>query len=137
LFANQVQVVNNVYTHVVEGEFDLSAAGAVTAVRGNSLSVTKTGVGTYVIRLLSRSQGSPALFELVNRRVDLCNGTPAGALGVRAMAAATDPTDSFHKDLLFTVLTTAGAGASGAAADTTAAITVSFRYVIRTRQPRN
>lgn len=134
--ANQVQLYNNLSTHVIEGEFDLSAAAAVTAVRGDSIKVTKeAAAGTYTVRLLARSQGSPPLVQIVNRHAELCNGTPAGALGARVMGGIVESTSQFHKDLLFTILTTAGAGNSGAAANTTAAVTVSFRIVIRTRKP--
>lgn len=132
--ANNISIQNNLNTHLIEGEFDLSAAAAVTATRGDSITVTKTGVGAYTVRLAARDQGSPAVFEVLNRDANLSNGTPAGALGVKVMGITVDSAQVTKDDILIAIVTTATAGGTGAAADSTAAITVDFRVKVRTRK---
>lgn len=132
--ANSITVQNNLNAHDIDGEVDISAAAAVTAVRGDSLTCTKTGTGTYVVRVAARDQGSPAVFETLKRQVNYCNGTPATALGVKVTTVTVDAADATKNDILITLVTTATAGGTGAAADSTAAITISFGVKIRTRK---
>ena len=129
--ANSVSVQNNLNALDIEGELDLSAAAAVSAVRGDSLTATKTGVGTYVVRVNARDQGYPMVFETLNRSANYVNTTPATALGVKMTTVAPEATTG---DILITLVTTATAGGTGAAADTTVAATIAFRAKVRTRK---
>lgn len=131
---NGISIQNNLSTHLFEGEFDLSAAAAVTAVRGDSITVTKTGVGSYTVRVAARDQGAPPVVEVLNRHANLSNGTPAGALGVKVMGITVDTAQATKDDILIAIVTTATAGGTGAAADTTAVATVDFQVKVRTRR---
>lgn len=132
--ANSISVQNNLNAHDICGEVDLSAAAAVTAVRGDSISCTKTGTGTYVVRVSARDQGSPAVFELLHRGAHYVNTTPATALGVKMTTVTVDTTPATKDDILITLVTTATAGGTGAAADTSAVATIAFSTKIRTRK---
>lgn len=124
----------------IEGSFDLSAAAAVLNItapdgstktcRGQNLSVAKNGTGAYDVtwKCASVLDGSPVFqcVELVNGRADLIANAVATALSARIKAA---PTTDANGNLLFTVLTV---GSTGAAADTTGAVTVGFSIVINT-----
>lgn len=132
--ANVISVQNNLNAHDLVGEVDLNASAAVLAARGDSISCTKTGTGTYVVRVSARDQGSPAVFEVLYRDATLQNGTPAGALGVKVTTVTVDTADATKNDILITLVTTATAGGTGAAADSTAAVTIPFWVKIRTRK---
>ena len=136
--ANQNHIQNNLNAHDIEGEFDLSAAAAVVAqadgrtCRGDSCTVTKTGTGTYVVRVRGMDQGMPAVYEKLNRHANFSDGTPATALAVRMTTVTVDNTQATRGDILITIITSATVG--GAAADGTSAVTVSFRVKIRTNR---
>lgn len=131
MHATTVTVYNNINSHTFEGELDLTSGAAVSAVRGDSLTATKSGTGTYVIRVAARDQGHPQVFETLNRSAQYVNTTPATALGVKITTVAPEASSG---DILITLVTTATAGGTGAAADTTAAATISFRVTARTRR---
>jgi hypothetical protein len=121
----------------MEGSFDLSATatvlnliqpdGSTKTCRGQFMSCVKSTTGTYVVtvKLASSLDGQPVFqpVELLDAHADLVGATVATALDARVSSVAKDQ----NGNIAITVLTT---GSTGAAVDTTAAVTVSFRVVI-------
>jgi hypothetical protein len=119
-------IYNNVFTWRIEGELDLTAGAAVSAIRGDNLSAAKTGTGQYTITL--KNSGALQLVELLDREANFSGATrPATALGV-CMDAVTQSTTTGDITI---VLTTLALPTSGAATDGTAAVTISFGLTIR------
>lgn len=131
-------VYQNEASWVVQGTFDLSAGAAVLAisnpdgstktVRGDNMSVVKNGTGTYDVTLKGTS--NLKLVELLDGRAALIGATVATALSARIQSAL-QPGGSSGDDIIIKVIT---AQTTGAAADTTGAITVSFSVTIRIRR---
>jgi hypothetical protein len=48
-------ITNNYGEWIVRGQFDIGASGAITASRGDNLVFTKTGTGTYTVRVINES----------------------------------------------------------------------------------
>jgi hypothetical protein len=128
-------IFHNDYRYEIEGSFDLSAGAAVLAitypagqtktVRGRGMSVVKNGTGTYDVTVKLSSTISGPTFqsvELLDADAKLVGATVATALDARIQSV----TLSTAGDIVIKVLTTQ---TSGAAADTTGAITVSFQVV--------
>lgn len=125
----------------VEGSFDLSAGAAVLSItypggvtatcRGDNLTCVKNGTGTYDVTL----KGTTALklVELLRADASILATTVATALDAR-VASVLQAGGSAGDDIIIKVLTIQ---TSGAAADTTGAITVNFEAVIRTMRPGN
>jgi hypothetical protein len=127
--SNIVGVINNAFTWSINGELDLSAGAAVVAIRGDNLSVTKTGTGQYTI--VVKNSGALQLVQLLNREANFCGATrPATALGVCLDTVTQNATTG---DINI-IVTTLANPTSGAATDGTAAITVSFGVIIRIGQ---
>lgn len=116
----------------IRGEFDITAAGAVSgSPRGDGLSVTKTGVGTYKVTVKG-AQGLRAS-SVLKRYAAVVPANSGATLGtalaarVSAVAHAAAPNAD---DVEITIITSNALG--GAAADnTTAAETISFEVVCR------
>lgn len=129
---NITTVFQNDHRWQIEGEFDLSAAAAVTAVRGDGMTVTKSATGTYTVVI----SGVKALkmYEVLNRGVNYFGTAPATALGVRvhSLVQATNGTDDITLVLKTTALPTSGADTDG-----TAAVGVAFRLVLRKQRMGN
>lgn len=120
-------VVNNACTWSINGELDLSAAAAVVALRGDNMTATKTGTGQYTVVL--KNSGALQLVELLNREANFTGATrPASALGV-SLDTVVQSTTTGDITIVITTLTNP---TSGAAADGSAAVTVSFGLIIRT-----
>lgn len=125
----------------IEGSFDLSAAAAVSTIsqpdgstktcRGENMTCAKNTTGTYdvTVKLASSLDGQPVFqpVELLNASASIVAATVAVALSARVSAVAKDS----NGNLKITVIT---AQTSGAAADTTAAITVCFSVAIGTQR---
>jgi hypothetical protein len=122
---------------VIEGTFDLNSSAAVLSitypagqtktVRGKGMTVSKTGTGTYVVVVKNSSSLLGATFqpvEFVGGDACIVASTVATALSARLGAA---PTVDANGNLNITVIT---AQTTGAAADTTGAITVAFEVVL-------
>src|SRR5882757_532877 len=123
---------NNYGRFKVKGTFDLSSSAAVNTltypaggtktVRGRGMTVTKASTGTYTVVIqTSNSTGGPVIpiVELVDGDAGLTGSTVAGALNARIGGAP--PIDA-NGNINVTVIT---GGSTGAATDTTAAITIS------------
>lgn len=135
IMANYNTVFHNDARYEIEGSFDLSAAAAVLTisypagqtktVRGKGMSVVKNGAGTYDVTVkLSSTISGPTFqsIELLDADAKLVAVTVATALDARVASVAL----STAGDIVIKVLTTQ---TTGAAADTTAAVTVSFQVV--------
>lgn len=128
-------IFHNDCRYEIEGTFDLSAAAAVLAitypagqtktVRGKGMTVVKNGTGTYDVTVkLSSTVSGPSFqaIELVDGNANFIGATVATTLDCRIQSV----TLTAAGDILIKVIT---AQTSGAAADTTGAITVAFRVV--------
>lgn len=115
----------NAHRLVCEGQVDLSAAGAVTAYRGDGITVAKNGTGLYDITV-----DNPGEFMLVkvldsgSDLVDAAIGTVKD-VGVKSMTQS-----STTGKFLMTIRTVDAAGAD--VDEATNACTVSFRFVVQT-----
>lgn len=118
-------VFNNEFEWVLRGEFDLSAAAAVTATRGTNFTTTKTGTGTYTVVL--KNAQALQLVEILSREANFSGTFPATATGVTVTTVTQNATSG---DITITIVTTSGP-TTGAATDTTAATTVDFGVVLR------
>lgn len=118
-------IFNNVFSWRLEGEVDLSAAAAVLAVRGDNMTVTRTGPGSYSV--VVKNSGALQLVESLNREAAFCGGFPATASGV----TMTTVTQSVTTGDITILLVTTAAPTNGAATDTTAATTIAFGATIR------
>ena len=126
---------NNYATLVIQGSFDLSAAAAVLTLtypggqtatcRGDNLSCAKGGTGSYTVTL--KGTGATKFVEVLYSNANLQATTLATALTAR-VAAVAQPGGSSGDDITITVIT---AQTTGAAADTTAAVTVCFEVALR------
>lgn len=135
---NNFSKFNNDARLVIEGTFDLSAGAAVVpftsgvatkTVRGQNMSVVKNGTGTYdvTVKYASSLDGKPVFqpVELLYGNANLVGATVATTLDARIHSV----TVTTAGDLLIKVIT---AQTSGAAADTTGAITVAFMVILAT-----
>lgn len=123
---NTVTRFSNEHRYEIEGQIDLSAAAAVTAVRGTGLSAVKTATGTYTVTLTGPS--ALKLVEVLDQHSNFCNGVPVTALGTRVSAITQSSTDT--NDPITIVIKTSATG-GGADTDVTGATTISFRCVLR------
>lgn len=128
-------VFHNDGRYEIEGSFDLSAGAAVSTitypagqtktVRGKGMTAVKNGTGTYDVTVkLSSTISGPTFqsIELLDADAKLVATTVATALDARIASVLLNTAG----DIVIKVLTTQ---TSGAAADTTAAVTVSFQVV--------
>lgn len=121
-----VQIVHNACEYAVRGEVDLSAAAAVTATRGDDMTLVKTGVGTYTATI--KGNKGIMLIETLKRYANFTGGTmPATALGCKV----TTVTQTAGTNDIVINITTMASATSGAATDGTAAVTIAFEVVIR------
>jgi len=129
-------IFHNDSRYEIEGCFDLNSsaavlnisypAGQIKTVRGKAMSVVKNGTGTYDVTVKVTSTVSGAVFqsvELLDADAKIIATTVATALDARVASVLTNTAG----DLIIKIQTTQ---TTGAAADTTAAITVSFQIVI-------
>lgn len=129
--ANHATVYGNSARYEMEGQVDLSAAGAVSAYRGDGVTVVKNGTGLYDITFLN-----PAQMQLVKvlhctaSLVDTAIGTVKD-VGVKTPPALSATTGNFT----MTVRTVNAAGAD--VDEATDALTVSFGFVIQTARMTN
>lgn len=124
---NNVQRIQNEYEWSIKGSFDLNASAAIIASRGSNQTVTgPSPAGTYSI--VVKGSGALKLVAVFLARTNLSLGTPTTALGCRITAITQNANTD---DVTITLLTTAGAGDTGAAANTTAAITVNYEVVLQ------
>ncbi len=126
--ATNVQPNNNYGEFKITGEVDLaSGTTGVTAVRGDNMTASRTGVGTIVVVL----NGSSAIkfIETLNRQVQFSGSTaPTTALGCRVHSVVQDANT---QAISITLKTTATAGGSGADTDGGSAVTLSFDISLR------
>ena len=137
---NLVTKFHNSARYVIEGSFDLSAGAAVQnitdgvetkTVRGEGMSVAKNGTGTYdvTVKLASSLDGKPVFqpVELLYGNANFIGTTLATTLDARIKSVALDTSGN----LVISVIT---AQTTGAAADTTGAITVAFQVIVATQR---
>lgn len=110
---------------VVSGGFGLSAAAAVaTPIVGDTIplsgGVTKTGTGTYRVRVPASCVAYHKVHEVTEASVNFFGNAPATALNVRVSAATNE---SGTGDLLIDIVT---GNATYVATDTTAATRILF-----------
>ena len=139
--------MNNVSKYLNDGRFEIegvislaanAAVNTVTVglasktVTGQFMSCVKNGVGQYdiTVKLASSLDGKPIFqpVELLGGYAHIVSATVATALWGRLKAA---PTVDANGNLLISVIT---AQTSGAPADTTGAILVSFQVVLGTQR---
>lgn len=116
----------NVAECAVRCEFDLSAAAAVTATRGDDVVVTKTGTGVYTVRVVGRT-----FYEVLKRFAWLSRAAPGTA---NAQVTSIDLDGAGDGTGAVITVTTLDDFATPAAADVGAASTVSVEVVFRTRK---
>jgi predicted site-specific integrase-resolvase len=123
---NTSTVYQNEHRWDIEAAVDLSAAGAVGAQRGTNCVWAKTGTGTYTCTV--KGATSLKFVEILRAGAQLRATTLATVLSARVstITQATDGSD----DVIITVIT---AQTTGAAADTTAAVTLEIDVVLRMR----
>ena len=124
-------IANNINDVAIEGSFDISAAAAVTAARGDGVfgNVTKTGTGAYRLRVPRVAHGCLRVVEKLVMNADYAGSPPATALTVRVFDVQSDATPGATQgDVLVDFLT---GTAAYVPVDTTAATTISFRVVFR------
>lgn len=122
---NNVAIFQNEFEWHVRGSIDLSAAAAVTAIRGTNMTATKTGTGAYSVVIKGNS--ALKLYEVISSHAEYSGANaPATALGVRVVSVTQAATDD-----ITIVLNTTALPTSGAATDGTAAVTVNFEVIIR------
>jgi hypothetical protein len=129
---NNVVIKNNINDVSIEGRFTLTAAGAVVATFGDDVTTTKTGVGSYRVRISSRAVADYRVVETLYDSATFGSGTPpATAVKVRVLLVSTDVAAATKGDLLIDIVT---ANATWVATDTTAACSVNFRVSFRKTQ---
>jgi hypothetical protein len=129
--ANANTVYGNSARFEMEGQMDLSAAGAVSAYRGDGVTVAKNGTGLYDITVTNPAELS--LVEVLHcsaSLVDTAIGTVKD-VGVKTAPAKDSTTGSFT----MTVRTVDAAGAD--VDEASDALTVSFSFVVRTARMTN
>lgn len=125
---NTVTRYTNEHRYEIEGQIDLNSSAAVIAVRGTGLSAVKSATGTYTVTLAGPS--ALKLVEVLDQRSNFAGGAPVTALGTRISSITQTSTDT-NDPITIVIKTTATAGGSGADTDGTAAVTLSFRVVLR------
>lgn len=109
----------------MEGQFDLSAAGAVTAYRGDGVTVVKNGTGLYDITVTN-----PAGLKLYKELYSGAELKDAAVGTVKDVGVKSLSQSSTDGSFTMTVRTV---NASGADVDeATDALTVSFAFVVQT-----
>lgn len=112
---------------VVRGEIDVSAAAAVSAVRGTGVSATHPAAGTYTVTV---TQVNKTLTNLISEAAGFARSVPATALGVRINSVVQ------NADLSLTIsIKTMANATTGADTDTTAATTIWFQVVFQGTNP--
>lgn len=128
---NTTSLFGNSARFTMEGQFDLSAAGAVSATRGDGVAVTKNGTGLYDIVIDNPSDLS--LVKVLFTGADLQDaaiGTVKDA-GVETTVVKNSTTGKFN----MTVHTVDGLGAD--VDEATSTLTVSWSFVIQTSRMTN
>jgi hypothetical protein len=69
------EITQNYGTWKVQGEFDLTTAGAILASRGDGLVFTKTGTGTYTVRVINE-----IFVEVLHRNVEVNRATATAGI---------------------------------------------------------
>lgn len=127
------QIAQNYNEWQIRGEFDLSSAGAVTAAgtRGDGLSVTKTGTGTYKVTVKG-AQGLRAS-QVLYAGCDVVPARTGGTLGTALFARITSVAHAAapNGDDVEILITTSATKGSAAADNGTAASTVTFDVCVR------
>jgi len=131
----------------IEGSFDIDTAGAVTNVsfpagvtatgRGDNISVSKTGAGTYVVTYKNSSAASALVVPLWADASVVPLAFGSGALGTAVAARVqtlTQPTSGTAQgDIQFTVITSATVGGAAANNGVTAE-TICFQVIFQTNR---
>lgn len=135
MFTHETVFANDGRMHF-DGAFNLSAGAAVLNITpvtgvtktctGQNIVVAKTGTGTYTATIKTSQAAQGPVFgvvEVLDAKASLIATTLATVLSARVASVTTTTAG----DIVITIIT---AQTTGAAADTTAAITVSFDVVI-------
>lgn len=133
--ATNQTIFHNDARYEIEGSFDLSAGAAVSnisypagqtkTVRGKGMTCVKNTTGIYDVTVKTSSTISGAtiqVLELIDANANIVATTVATALTARIASVVVNTAG----DIVIKVIT---AQTTGAAADTTVAITVAFRVV--------
>jgi hypothetical protein len=123
--SNNTTIYGNYARFQMEGQFELSAAGAVGTVRGDGVSVTKNGTGLYDIVIKNPAQ--LRLVTVLSCGADLQDAAIGTVKDVGVETTVTQ--DSTTGDFEMTVHTVDGAGAD--VDEATSALTVSFNFVLQ------
>ena len=127
---NTVTMFRNGHRLQVEGQIDLSAAGAVTAYRGDGVTVVKNGVGLYDITVQN-----PAGLKLYKKLFTNASLEDAAVGTVKDVGVKSLTQSSTTGAFLMTVRTVDAAGADVDEAAST--LTVSFSFVVQTANMSN
>jgi hypothetical protein len=122
---NTVTMYRNAGRMEVEGQFELSAAGAVGTVRGDGVSVVKNGTGLYDITVTN-----PAGVKLYKELYSGAELKDAAVGTVKDVGVKSLSQSSTNDSFTMTVRTVDAAGAD--VDEATNALTVSFSFVIQT-----
>lgn len=109
----------------LEGSVDLSAAGAVSATRGDGFSVAKTGTGAYAATW--KNNEAFVMNEVIGSMATLRDT----AVGTVKDVGVISVTQSANGDIVIAFRTVAADGSN--ADEATNALTVDFSAVLRTR----
>ena len=123
----EVSVFNNYARFQVEGQVDLSSTGAVTAYRGDNITVAKTATGQYTVTVKNPSQLKS--YETLNTGANL-QDTAIGT--VKDVGVVSLSFSSSTGNWTFIVRTVDAAGAD--VDEASSALTVSFNFVVRTNR---
>lgn len=114
----------------LNAEMDLSAAHAITAVRGTGVTFTRTGAGVYTVTWKGGTRGIQ-LVEVLTRTCDL-SGTPATVFWGKIVAGPTQTVGGANDGDITCTINLLTNAATPAAADTTGACTLSVMLCLRT-----
>lgn len=113
-------------------EFDLTAAAAVLATRGDNVVVTKTGTGTYTA--VFKGTDGLKLYEVLGHGPSIRAATINGNVQTVQVTSIVQGGGTYNDDITVSLTTKTNAAA---AADTTSALTVCLWFAVRHHRMTN
>lgn len=126
-------VFSNYATHTIECQVDITAAGEVDEVRGDSVTCTYDGSGGADYVLTYKAGGNAKLVAVLAAKVDVMDSTASDTTAGSVTDIAQDDDSG---DITITFATQAAAGGA-AAEEGTAACTLNVRVVLQTARMSN
>lgn len=127
---NMSSVFGNSARYAMEGQVDISAAAAVSAYRGDGVTVAKTATGRYKVTV--KNPGELKLVKVLNTQVTMQDASVGTVKDVGCVSMTQNATTGAFEMTIRTV------DAAGADVDeATDALTVSFAFVLQTARMTN